>query len=400
MEKFDFDRLTERRDTACMKWDSISSDPDLLPMWVADMDFETAPVVKQAVMNRAATGIYGYAIVPEHGYHSAIAGWESRRHGYTPDPALTIPTTSVVPAVSALLHALTHPGDGVIIQSPVYNCFYRCIRNQGCREADAPLRRVDCQYPSRFTYEMDFDALEAQAADPRNRVMLLCNPHNPAGRNWTREDLTRVAEICARHNVTVISDEIHCDLTMPGHEFVSYATMPPEYRDRAYVITSPSKAFNTAALHVANIFAGNNELYQLALQAVDDLCIGAIDPFGVDALIAAYDHGEPWLQSLTEYLKGNYEALLEFFNENLPQLPVAILETTYLVWVDIRALGISSDRLEKLLIGRGHVWMNSGSMYGGDGYLRINIATQRSRLLEGLRRMADVIADLPALKDE
>ena len=399
MSDFGFDRLTDRRGSGSVKWDTLSGDGELLPMWVADMDFETAPAVKEAVMARAATGIYGYTHIPYERYHRAVADWFGRRHGYSPDPELTVITTAVVPAISACIKAMTHPGDGVIIQTPVYNCFFSSIRNNGCRAEDAPLSRVDFLAPGLFTYEMDFEALEEKARDPRNKVLLLCNPHNPAGRAWSRDELIRVAEICHRYDVTVVSDEIHCDLTMPGSEFVSYATLPEKYSREAFVLTSPSKAFNTAGLQIANIFAGNEKLRYAVDRAVNDMECCDVNPFGVVGLIAAYESGEPWLESLLEYLKGNYKALRDFFYENLPELSISELEATYLVWVDISKLGIDSDRLEHLLIGEGHVWMNSGVMYGGEGYIRINIATQRSRMLEGLRRMADVIHRLdPEMK--
>lgn len=394
MSGFDFDRTTDRRHTGSVKWDSFEKGDDILPMWVADMDFETAPAVKEAVMARAATGIYGYTHIPMEEYSAAVGDWMERRHGYRPDPALTVITTAVVPAISACIKAMTHPGDGVIVQTPVYNCFFSSIRNNGCRMVDAPLRKVDLRDMGLFTYEMDFNALERAAADPRNKVLLLCNPHNPAGRAWTRDELLKVAEICRRHEVTVVSDEIHCDLTMPGYEFVSYATLPEEFSSRAFVLASPSKAFNTAGLQIANIFAGNGRLRLAADRAVNDMEVCDVNPFGVAGLIAAYTKGEEWLRELLIYLDGNYRALREFFRRELPGLSISRLEATYLVWVDTKPLGIESDRLEHLLLTEGRVWLNSGVMYGADGFMRINIATQRARMMEGLRRFAGVVKDL------
>ena len=390
--KFDFDTLIDRRGTGSYKWDEAPSD-DIIPLWVADMDFRTAPAVTEALQARVAQGIFGYTMV-EDDYYEALTSWFARRHGlhFTREQVIYCP--GVVPAISASLKALTRPGDGVIIQTPVYNCFFSSIRNNGCRAVELPLIKVPCSDPRFFTYEMDFAALEEAASDPRNRVLLLCNPHNPCGRAWTREELHRVGEICLRHGVTVLSDEIHCDVLMPGTRFCSYGTLPKEYAERAVLFNSPSKAFNTAGLQIANIVCGNPDLRYAIDRAVNDNEVCDVNPFGPIGLKAAYTEGEEWLIQLCEYISGNYQTLCEFFADHLPWLPIAKLEATYLAWVDISSLGISSDALEELLLREAKVWLNAGSMYGDSRFLRINLACPRPRLLTALQRIISPLSTL------
>lgn len=385
MGAFDFDTVPCRRGTGSYKWDS-AADADVLPLWVADMDFPTAPAVREALARRVEHGVFGYTSVPD-AYYDALIEWMRRRHGLTIGCSDVIYTSGVVPAISAIIKALTRPGDGVIVQTPVYNCFFSSIRNNGCRQIDAPLIRRDFA-DGTFTYEMDFDGLERAASDPRNRLMLLCNPHNPAGRAWTRDELAAVYGICRRHGVTVVSDEIHCELTMPGISYTPMASLSEDaYRDTVTCL-SPSKAFNTAGLQIANIVTGDARRRYMIDRAINDNEVCDVNPFGVVALIAAYNEGAPWLDSLRGYLHGNYMFLRDFFAERLPQLPVCRLEATYLAWVDISPLGVDSDTLENLLIERARVWVNAGAMYGADGYIRINMATSRAVLADGLERLA------------
>ncbi|MDE6298956.1 MAG: aminotransferase class I/II-fold pyridoxal phosphate-dependent enzyme, partial [Muribaculaceae bacterium] len=240
MRRFDFDALTERRNTGSMKWDTLPAD-DIIPLWVADMDFRTAPVVTEALRHRVDAGIFGYTDIPSS-YYDAVCGWFSRRHGWYIDRGMMIVTSGVVPAISAVIKALTIAGDGVILQTPAYNCFFSSVRNNGCREYDNRLVRIS--EGAGFSYEMDFENLENLASDPRNKLLILCNPHNPTGRVWTRSELERVRDICRRHRVRVVSDEIHCELTHPGFDYIPYATVD----DHAVVCGSPSKAFNIAGL--------------------------------------------------------------------------------------------------------------------------------------------------------
>lgn len=386
MEKhYEFDRTPDRRGSGSYKWDS---DPEeVIPLWVADMDFETAPAIKQALMRRVEHGVFGYVKVPD-AYYETLSGWFSRRHNWNIERESVIYTSGVVPAISAIIKALCKPGEGVIVQTPVYNCFFSSIRNNGCRVVENPLTRIETK--DGFTYVPDFEDLESRAADPGNKLLLLCNPHNPTGRVWTREELTRLSEICRRHGVKVVSDEIHCELTMPGYEYVPYGTVDAE----AIVCCSPSKAFNTAGLQIANIIAPVAEERALIDRAININEVCDVNPFGVVGLIAAYNEGADWLNALREYLYENYQALRKFFAEELSSLPICRLEATYLVWVDITSLGISAEDFEELGVEREKVRINSGVMYGRDGYIRINIACPRIRLMEGLQRLARVVSSI------
>ena len=384
--QYNFDELTERRNTGCVKWDS-DNDPDMLPLWVADMDFQTAPSVKEAVMSRAATGIYGYVRVPDS-YYEALTRWFDTRHGWHIDRDRVIYTSGVVPALSAIIKALVKPGEGVIIQTPAYNCFFSSVRNNHAIEIDNPLKRIETA--SGFTYEIDFEDLEAVASRPETRLLLLCNPQNPTGRVWTPAELEQVRDICRRNGVRVLSDEIHCELIHKGYEYIPYATIDPE----AVVCCSPSKAFNTAGLQTANIVCPDTETRDLIDRAINDNEVCDINPFGVVALEAAYNDGGEWLDALNNYLEDNYRYLRETLGSAFPQLRICDSQATYLAWIDIRPLGISSDNLDKLLRENGKVHINSGTMYAGDGYIRINYACPRLRLAEALRRMTGILKTL------
>lgn len=382
--KYDFDKTIDRRATNSYKWDSAPE--GVLPMWVADMDFRTAPAIIDALQKRVAHGIFGYTRVPD-AYYDAVTSWFSRRHGWDIDREWIIYTSGVVPAVSAVIKALTVPGDKVIVQTPVYNCFFSSIRNNGCEIVSNPLRRTA------DTYEMDFDALERCAADPHAKVMLLCNPHNPAGRVWTPDELTRLGNICLRNGVTVVSDEIHCELVYQGFKYTPFASLSDAFLHRSVTCVSPSKAFNIAGLQIANIVAFDNDLRSRIDKAININEVCDVNPFGVAATIAAYNEGEEWLNQLVDYLHGNYEAMVEFCQRELPEFPITRLEGTYLVWMDCSSLGMPSDALEHALLDDARLWLNAGTMYGaeGEGYMRWNIACPRSVMLDGLNRFLNFV---------
>lgn len=382
--KYDFDKTIDRRATNSYKWDSAPE--GVLPMWVADMDFRTAPAIIDALQKRVAHGIFGYTRVPD-AYYDAVTSWFSRRHGWDIDREWIIYTSGVVPAVSAVIKALTVPGDKVIVQTPVYNCFFSSIRNNGCEIVSNPLRRTA------DTYEMDFDALERCAADPRAKVMLLCNPHNPAGRVWTPDELTRLGNICLRNGVTVVADEIHCELVYQGFKYTPFASLSDAFLHRSVTCVSPSKAFNIAGLQIANIVAFDNDLRSRIDKAININEVCDVNPFGVAATIAAYNEGEEWLNQLVDYLHGNYEAMAEFCRRELPEYPITRLESTYLVWMDCSSLGMPSDALEHALLDDARLWLNAGTMYGaeGEGYMRWNIACPRSVMLDGLNRFLNFV---------
>ncbi len=389
-----FDEMTQRRGTGSYKWDSARQD-DVIPLWVADMDFRTAPVVQRALERRLSQGIFGYTLVTPD-YYEALTRWFREKHGYDFSADRVIYTSGVVPAISAIIKALVKPGEGVIVQTPVYNCFFSSIRNNGCVQVDSPLLREDLP-DGRFTYTIDFDDLEEKAARPDVKMLLLCNPHNPAGRLWTEPELRRIAEICRENSVTVVSDEIHCELTEPGMEYVAYGPIDAEVNEghpAAVICLSPSKAFNIAGLQIANIVCPDRETQTLIDKAINQNEVCDVNPFGVEALKAAYTpEGEEWLDSLREYLWENYRMLCERFEAELPECPVSLLEATYLPWVDVSALSISSEEMEHRLVEEARVWVNCGDMYGEGGYLRINIACPRERLSQGLDRLISWLRD-------
>lgn len=379
-----FDIAPDRRGSGSYKWDSAQ---DVLPLWVADMDFHTAPCIVAALHKRVDHGVFGYTLV-DRDYYEAMYRWFIERHSYDFSDRPIIYTSGVVPAISAIIKALARPGEGVIVQTPVYNCFFSSIRNNGCQIVESKLRRVDLS-KQEFTYEMDFDDLLSKAADPNNKLLLLCNPHNPAGRIWTGEELRKVAEICNENGVTVISDEIHCELTMPGREYTPYGTIDPS----AIICLSPSKAFNTAGLQIANIVCPNQPTRDAIDRAININEVCDVNPFGVVALKAAYSKdGAEWLDALRRYLFDNYLFTREYLAQHLPNCPIAKLEATYLPWVDISALKIPSEQLEEELKEKAKVWVNCGEMYSADGYIRLNIACPRYRLAEGLRRIVNYIS--------
>ncbi|MDE6081177.1 MAG: pyridoxal phosphate-dependent aminotransferase [Muribaculaceae bacterium] len=386
-----FENLPDRRGSGSYKWDSTDLE-DVIPLWVADMDFRTAPVIIDALRRRVDHGVFGYVKVPDR-YYEVLEEWMSRRHGLRFNREEVIYTSGVVPAISATIKALSdEEHDGVVVHTPVYNCFFSSIRNNRCRIVESPLLRKDVG-EGKFTYEIDFDDLERKLSDPRNSLLLLCNPHNPAGRCWSREELARMGEICKKHNVTVISDEIHCELVMPGYTFTPFAVASDA---PCVTLNSPSKAFNTAGLQIANIITPDAERRARIDRAINDNEVCDVNPFGVAGLIAAYTGGEPWLAELIDYLHDNYEYLCRTLREQLPWCKVTELEATYLPWVDVRSLGMESEKIEEYLVENHRVWINAGEMYGKDGYIRINIATSRAMLAEGLQRM---IAGLTELKN-
>ncbi|WP_175628962.1 MalY/PatB family protein [Bacteroides acidifaciens] len=379
--KYNFDEIIPRRGTNSYKWDS-AGDADILPMWVADMDFRTAPPVVEALRKRVEHGIFGYVRVPD-AYYAAVTNWFARRHDWQIEKEWIIYTTGVVPALSAVIKALTAPGDKVMVQTPVYNCFFSSIRNNGCGMIANPLIYRN------GTYQIDFADLEQKAADPNVKVLLLCNPHNPAGRVWTKQELTRIGDICIRNNVWVVADEIHCELVFPGHTYIPFASISHEFLMHSVTCTSPSKAFNLAGLQIANIISADTDMQMKIDKAINVNEVCDVNPFGVEALMAAYNDSEEWLEELKQYLFANYSYLRAYFAEYLPEFPVSILEGTYLVWVDCSVLNQSSDEIVKTLLEKEKLWVNKGSLYGetGEGFIRINIACPRQQLIEGLNRL-------------
>ena len=380
--KYNFDEIIPRRNTNSVKWDEAAQD-DIIPLWVADMDFRVLPQITEALRQRVDHGVFGYTHVPDS-YYEAVIRWFKDRHGLQGvKPSDIIYTSGVVPAISAIVRGLTLPGDKVLVQTPVYNCFFSSIRNQGCMVEENHL-----VYKNN-TYVVDWDDFERKCADSRVRIFLLCNPHNPAGRVWKKEELQRMGEICQKHDVFVISDEIHCELVMPGNEYTPFASLSDDFLKNSATCVAPTKAFNIAGLQIANIIVKDRNKRERIDRAINIHEVCDVNPFGVIATEAAYtEEGAEWLRQLNTYLFANYQFLCDFFSKHFPSLEVVKLEGTYLVWVDSSSLGKSSTEIVNNLYRHG-VWMNDGVMYGENqrAFIRINIACPRKILEEGLLRM-------------
>ncbi len=387
---YNFDECPSRQGTESVKWDLY---PGTLPMWVADMDFRIAPEIQQALQKRLDHGVFGYELLPDS-YFEVMGRWFSSRHGWEGIGRENIvPTTGVIAAYSAAIKAMTVPGDKVMVMTPCYNAFFPAIRNNKCLQQDCPL-----QYDGKH-FIVDWDLFEKLAADCR--VLLLCNPHNPVGRVWTREELLLMAEICRRNNVFVISDEIHCELTYPGHDYTPWATLPEEYVKNSVSCISPTKAFNIAGIQIANIYAADPEVLKKMDRAINDNECCDVNVFGATALQAAYGEGGPWLDELRNYLYHNARTVCCFLEDEMPQITCPPLEGTYLMWLDCRAalkpgepLEGFSERFANHLREKHGLVLSTGTIYGasGEGFERLNIACPRTRLLEGLNRLRDGLA--------
>lgn len=390
-QKFNFDEPVERRGTGCCKWDDAQ--PGVIPLWVADMDFRSAPAVIEALRRRVEHGVFGYERVPP-AWYEALTGWFERRHGWRIDPETVTPTTSVVAAIAAILRAKTVPGDAVAILSPAYNCFYRAIKNAGCTVAEASL----LEGPN--GWEIDFERLEAVVADPKVKVMLFCSPHNPVGRVWTADEIRRVEEIVRRAGVLFVSDEIHGDFVLGDRPHVPAATIPEVDRKNLVVLTSPSKTFNLAGAGAAVIVTEDPALRgDIAMALNRNECLG-VNVFGVSADIAAWTEGDEWFDALLDYLRENERAARALLERELPECRLSKLEGTYLMWADLRKClpGADVDGLSFEWRASHGVWVAHGGNYGDDGrgFVRINIATRRAVLLEGLERLVRAVRDSAA----
>ncbi|MDO5760648.1 MAG: MalY/PatB family protein [Bacteroidota bacterium] len=378
---YDFDSIIKRRNTNCVKWDEDKQE-DIIPLWVADMDFKTAPCIQQALEKRVNHGVFGYAHVPQQ-YYDAVVHWFGKRHGWKIVPSNIIYTTGVVPALSAVIKAYCSKGDKILVQTPIYNCFFSSIRNNECILVDSPL------VLNNRRYEIDFEDFEKKIIDNKVKCFLLCNPHNPAGRVWTKQELLRMGEICNKHKVLVISDEIHCELVMPNYKYIPYASIGKAFEKNSVILCSPSKSFNIAGLQIANIVCTEEDLSQKINKAINVNEICDVNPFGIEALIAAYTQGESWIEELNLYIKANYDLLRAFFSKQYPYLKVVDMEGTYLAWVDVSALSKSSEEVCQLLLERAKVRLNPGTMYGTEGFVRINLATSQALLQQALLRIKD-----------
>ena len=382
MNTYNFDNIIERRGTGCVKWDE--ADNGVIPLWVADMDFAVAPAIQEAIRKRAEHPIFGYTFIQED-YYEAVISWFKRRHHWTIAREHILYTIGVVPAMSVAIKALTLPGEKVLILSPDYNCFFSSVKNNGCEVVESVLRFRD----ETRRFEVDWEDFEAKCADEKCTVFLLCNPHNPTGRVWTREELRQMSDICRRHQVRIVSDEIHCELVMPGHHFCPMGLID----ETAIILNSPSKSFNIAGLQTANIICTDAATRRRLDRVININEVCDLNPFGPVALIAAYNESENWIDELNKYLWDNYTILCDFIGKNLPQWKVMPLEGTYLVWIDVSSCCDNVEAYCDMILQKCKVWLNPGSMYGstsGEGYLRINLACPKSTLQEALKRLATI----------
>jgi cystathionine beta-lyase len=376
---YDFDTVIDRRGTNSLKWDVGENE---LPMWVADMDFKTAPEIQQALIDRANHGVFGYSIIPDK-WNEAYIGWWEKRHGFTIDKRWLVFSTGVIPSISSVVRKLTTPAEKVVIQTPVYNMFYNCVLNNGRKILESPLVYDGTRY------EIDFDDLEEKLSDPQTSLMILCNPHNPVGRIWSRAELERIGELCMQYNVLVLSDEIHCDLTYPGCEYIPFASVSDACRNNSITCIAPTKAFNLAGLQTSAVVVPNPAIRHKVWRGLNTDEVAEPNAFAIDATIAAFTKGEQWLDELRQYIYENKSLVEEFLKSNIPNINVVYTEATYLLWLDCRNVTDNSNKFADFIREDTGLFLTSGSHYGkaGEGFLRLNIACPKSQVADGLNRL-------------
>ena len=376
---YDFDKLTDRFDTLSYKWDVKDGE---LPMWVADMDFEVAPKIKAAITKRAEHGIFGYTSTPCE-FFEAISVYWGKRHGYRIPTEHMIYSNGVVAAISSIVRKLTTPGENVLIQAPVYNIFYNSILNNGRNVLSS-----DLVYDG-SKYSIDFEDLEEKLSCPQTSLMILCNPHNPVGKVWQREELEKIGELCYKWGVTVLSDEIHCDIVIPGKGYVPFASVNEICRNISVTAIAASKTFNIAGLQSACVYASNPVLRHKVWRGINTDEVGEPNAFSMTANIAAFSESGDWVDEMLQYVFENKRLACEFINNEIPGMKADLSEATYLLWIDISAIADDSvDFCERLRESTG-LYLSDGAEYGecGRAFVRMNLATQRSRVLDGLERL-------------
>lgn len=377
--KYDFDKMTDRRGTGSLKWDVAEGE---LPMWVADMDFETAPAIKEALKARVEKNVFGYSVVTQDWYEAYI-NWWSRRHHLEMERDWLLFCTGIVPAISSTVRKLTTVGEKVLIQTPVYNIFFNCILNNGRRVSESPL-----VYDGK-EYSIDFEDLEKKLADPQTTLMLLCNPHNPVGKIWDRETLEHIGELCARYHVLVLSDEIHCDLTDPGYEYVPFASVSEVCRNNSITCIAPTKTFNIAGVQTAAVAVPDPLLRQKLNRGLNTDEVAEPNVFAVGAAVAAFNEGEEWLEELRKYLAENKQCVRRFVESRVPGIRVVPSQATYLLWLDCGCVAQDAGALAKYIRQYSGLYLTEGEEYGANGkqFIRMNPACPRQRLMDGLERL-------------
>ena len=377
--RYDFDTVIDRRGSFAMKWNVGEQE---LPMWVADMDFQAAPEIREALGRRLDHGVFGYTEIPEEWY-DAYLGWWKERHGFSMEKDWLIFCTGVVPAISSIVRKLTTPNENVLIQTPVYNIFFNSIRNNGCRTLESPLRYEN------GVYGIDWEDLEKKLSDPQTTLMILCNPHNPVGKIWDRETLGRIGELAAAHAVTVLSDEIHCDITAPGKEYVPFLSVSETCRKVGISAIAPTKAFNLAGLQTAAAAVPDPVLRHKVWRGLNTDEVAEPNAFAVTAAVAAFTKGAAWLDELREYVFENRRIVSETLRRELPSVKAVDGDATYLLWLDVSRITENGDALNRSIRETTGLILSEGSSYGesGKAFLRMNLACPRSVLLDGLSRL-------------
>ena len=386
---YNFDQVINRKNTNSVKYDGDKAqDPRMIPMWVADMDFETLPEVKEALVKRAQHGIFGYAS-PTESYYQAVINWMKDRHDFLIEKDWIVTTPGVVTALKLAVKALTQDNDKVMIMKPVYYPFDFSIELNG---------RIIVECPLDFDgekYTCPFDLFEKTIVENDVKMFILCNPHNPIGRVWKREELLQIGQICQKHHVYVVSDEIHMDFVYGENKHIPFYNVDESFKDFTVICTAPSKTFNLAALQTSNIIIANEKMRE-AFHKVK-MANGVNDPniFGLDACEAAYTYGHQWVDELVDYLQANIDYMTEFFKERLPEIKVISPEGLYLVWVDMRALGMDQDQLEDFMLNKAYLWLDEGYIFGtgGAGFERFNVACPRSILKQALEQLEKAIRE-------
>lgn len=392
--KYDFDQIIERRDTGSSKWDKnvlkeMFGEEDILPFWVADMDFKVAEPITEAIHKRVNHGIFGYS-VRQDSYYEAIINWTDRRFGWKIEKDWILYTPGVVPAISYTIQGLLRSGDKVLIQEPVYYPFRKCIENNGCYTVVNELKHDG------ESYEIDFEDFENKAKDPEVKMFILCSPHNPVSRVWTKEELIRLGDICVANDVLILADEIHNDLIFPGNRHFIFASLKEEFAQNSITCTAPSKTFNLAGIQSSNIIIPNEVIRNKYNEMLERNNIGMQNPLSIAAVEAAYNEGEEWLEELLIYLKGNIDFIIDYLRKNLPKAKMSIPQGTYLGWIDLRSYEKDGRKLEELIIKEGKVALDGGTWFGtsGEGFMRINFACPRSLLKEGMERLCKAVNNI------
>lgn len=386
---YDFDRLVERRGTGSVKYDTAfahGKPADLLPLWIADMDIPSPPEVTAALQQVVARGLFGYCETDDR-YAQAVCGWMQRRHGWQTQPEWLIITGGVLSALAIALHAFTKENDAVMVQPPVYPPFAEKVLANRRRLVLNPLVEEDLHY------SIDFADMERKMANEQVKLLILCSPHNPVGRVWTKEELCRIGELCERYDVLVLSDEIHCDFVFDGHKHHMLASLDDRFAARTITCTAPSKTFNLSGLYTSNIFVPNEKLRTTFAASVVALGGGKVTQLGCEACRAAYTLGEPWLEELLNYLHGNLCYVADYLRENIPGVRAMVPQGGYLMWLDLRGLGMEDDRLDAFITDKAKLWLNRGDSFGvgGSGFMRLNPAVPRATLETALARLADAV---------